>query len=407
MTKAMQGFPPERESQVTFANHNRQPFNRWGFQNMDSVMHTAMIPRGSELPKVEEDLDPILAKQQFRDTKDEPLLLGDLLSKHDADAFLVMRDSKIIYENYLNGFTPHKRHIWYSMTKSLVSVAFGILKEEYDIDLNASPAKYISELTGSGFERTTIQDVLNHSSAIDFKENYVDFNSDFLQHYAPALGMAYIPGAQDVQPDNSDIFGIYDFLVKFVNEEKGQVPGVTFEYNSANADIIGWLISRLSNMPLQDFIAKHIWMKLGTYHDAAIIVDRAGMPVATGGMTSTLRDAALFGELILNKGKINGESIVPEAWIDEVLNVDQKDAVRFSNNQLYKNEFWKYYKNMWWILDADKGEFAAVGIHGQVIYINRSTNTVIAQFSSQASAGQVGSIEFRSKILAIREIGCG
>ena len=60
---------------------------------------------------------------------------------------------------------------------------------------------------------------------------------------------------------------------------------------------------------------------------------------------------------------------------------------------------------MWWILDADKGEFAAVGIHGQIIYINRSTNTVIAQFSSQAGAGQVGSIEFRSKILAIREIG--
>lgn len=405
MSKAMQGFPPERESQVTFANYNRQPFNRWSFQNMDSVVRTAMIPRGGELPKIEEDLNQSLVKQKFVDANGESLLLDDLLSRNDADAFLVMRDSKIIYENYLNGFTPHKRHIWYSMTKSLVSVAFGILKEEFKIDLHASPAKYIRELSGSGFERTTIQDVLNHSSAIDFKENYVDLSSDFLQHYAPALGMAYIPGAQDVQPDNSDIFGVYDFLVKFVNEEKGQSPGVTFEYNSANADVIGWLISRLSNMPLQDFIAKHIWMKLGTYHDAAIIVDRAGMPVATGGMSTTLRDAALFGELILNKGKCNGEAIVPEAWIDEILELDQADALRFSNNQLYKNEFWKYYKNMWWILDADKGEFAAVGIHGQIIYINRSTNTVIAQFSSQAGAGQVGSIEFRSKILAIREIG--
>ncbi|MFT7685773.1 MAG: CubicO group peptidase (beta-lactamase class C family) [Candidatus Azotimanducaceae bacterium] len=407
MIKTMHGFPPQRDSQVTFANYAQHPFSRWGFQNIDAVMHTAMIPRGGDLPIMPEDFDSDLSTQHFIDASGEKLILDDLLTKNDADAFLVMRNNKIVYEKYLNGFTPHKRHIWYSMTKSLVSVAFGILKKDFDIDLNASPSKYITELSGSGFERTTIQDVLNHASAIDFKENYVDIDSDFIQHYAPAIGMAYIPGAQDVQPDNTDIFGIYDFLEKFVNEEQGQTPGVTFEYNSANADVIGWLISRLSNMSLQDFLAKHIWMKLGTYHDAAIVVDRAGMPVATGGMTSTLRDAALFGQLLLNNGKVNDESIIPETWVNEILNLDEKDASRFTNNQLYKNEFWQYYKNMWWILDPVKQEFAAVGIHGQVIYINRSTNTVIAQFSSQAGAGQVGSIQFRSKILAIRKIGCG
>jgi len=405
MIKAMKGFPPERDTQVTFANYGLQPFSRWGFRNMDATMRTAMIPRGGDLPKMEEALDPKLPDQQFVDANGESLSLDELLDKNDADGFLVMRDGKIIYEKYMNGLGEHKRHIWYSMTKSLVSIAFGILKEQFSIDLNASPAKYIAELAGSGFERTTIQDVLNHASAIDFKENYVDPEADFLQHYAPALGMAFIPGAQDIQPSDAEIYGIYDFLVKFINEEKGLTPGETFEYNSANADVIGWLISRLSKLPLQDFIAEHIWTKIGTNHDAAIVVDRACMPVATGGMTTTLRDAALFGQLILNKGKINGNSIVSESWIDEILNLNQNDKARFSNNTLYVNEFWRYYKNMWWIFDADKEEFAAVGIHGQMIYINRSTNTVIAQFSSQAGAGQVGSLEFRSKLLAIREIG--
>jgi CubicO group peptidase (beta-lactamase class C family) len=59
---------------------------------------------------------------------------------------------------------------------------------------------------------------------------------------------------------------------------------------------------------------------------------------------------------------------------------------------------------MWWILDAEKGEYAAVGVHGQVIYINRSTGFVVAQFSSQPNASQVGSVEFRSKLSAIRQI---
>ncbi|GIR39224.1 MAG: hypothetical protein CM15mP51_00040 [Porticoccaceae bacterium] len=38
---------------------------------------------------------------------------------------------------------------------------------------------------------------------------------------------------------------------------------------------------------------------------------------------------------------------------------------------------------MWWILDSEKGEFCATGIHGQVIYINRSKNTVMVWFSNQ------------------------
>ena len=363
-----------------------------------------MLPRGGPLPEISEALDESLAKQLIKDANGESLSLNELLEKHDADGFIMLQDGEIKYENYWNGYSEHQRHIWYSMTKSLVSIAFGVLLKTHKVDLAASPAQYIEELKGSGFERTSIQDVLNHASALAFKENYVDPESEFLQHYAPALGLGFIPGAQDVQPSNTEIYGIYDFLTKFVKAETDNRPGDTFEYNSANADLIGWMIARISGISLQDFISEHIWSKLGTYHDAAIVVDRAYMPAATGGMTSTLRDAALFGQLILNRGTANGEQLVPESWIDETINLNEDDDQRFSNNQLYKNELWTHYKNMWWILDPAKREYAAVGIHGQVIYINGSTNTVIAQFSSQPTASQVGSVQFRSKLLAIREL---
>lgn len=400
----MQSFPPTRESQVTFANYLRAPFSSWGLWNIDSVAHTAMLPRGGELPKLQTCIDPALGQRKIHDANGDELSLDSLLEKHDADGFVMLRDNQILYENYFNGFSEHSRHIWFSMTKSLVSVAFGILTDQYDVDLCASPAKYIEELKGSGFERTSIQDILNHASAIAFKENYVDPDSDFSRFYAPAMGLGFIPGAQDVQPDDADIYGLYDFLAKFVQQDGVSLPGEMFEYNSANADVIGWLIARLSDMPLHDFISRYIWSKLGTYHDAAIVVDRAYMPVATGGMTSTLRDAALFGQLVLNRGYANGEQLVPAAWIDETLNLDAFDRQRYAKNSLYGNEWWQYYKNMWWILDPSKGEYAACGVHGQVIYINGSTNTVIAQFSSQPSASQIGSVEFRSKIMAIREI---
>ena len=128
------------------------------------------------------------------------------------------------------------------------------------------------------------------------------------------------------------------------------------------------------------------------------------MPVATGGMQSTLRDAALFGRLILNRGSIGGEQILPSSWVNETTNVTDEDRQRYLNNDLYANEAWRYYKNMWWILDAGAEEYAAIGVHGQVIYLNRTTGTVIAQFSSQSNASQVDSLEFRSKLSAMRQI---
>ena len=157
-------------------------------------------------------------------------------------------------------------------------------------------------------------------------------------------------------------------------------------------------------MPYEQFVQQHIWSKLGSDHDAYMIVDRAKMAVATGGFNTTLRDAAKFGSMILNGGQFNGDQIVSSKWVDESIKLDKKDKSRMQNNPRYAGSEWVSYKNMWWVLDETKGEYAAVGIHGQVIYINRSTETVIAYFSSQPGASAVGNDNFWSKIAATRAI---
>ncbi|HAB36408.1 MAG TPA: 6-aminohexanoate hydrolase, partial [Rhodobacteraceae bacterium] len=48
-----------------------------------------------------------------------------------------------------------------------------------------------------------------------------------------------------------------------------------------------------------------------------------------------------------------------------------------------------------------------VGIHGQVIYINRQSNTVMAWFSSQPVAGAAKNESFRAKLKAAREMAAG
>lgn len=403
-TLVMDGVPPTRDSQVTFKNYRAQPFSKWSFHNVGAPFNVLTIPREGRIAEFSDKENAKLGQLKLVDKSGETRTVEQILENTDTDGFLVLQNDNVLFERYYGDMNRNDHHIWFSATKSLVSTALGLLVEEGKIKLSDSPAKYIPELKGSGFERTTIQDVLNHSSAIDFKEDYTDPDSDFKKYYAPALNMGYVPGGRDAQPDNTEIYGVHDFLVKFVNEDKSLQPGEAFDYNSANADVIGWLVARVSGMPLHDFIQKNIWSKLGTEHDGLIAVDRAYMPVATGGMSTTLRDAARFGQMILNRGKVDGEQIIPAHWVDQTLQLTDKDRQKMKANPRYQDNAWIAYKNMWWVLDDKKGECAAVGIHGQVIYINRSANVVIAYFSSDSTASAARNPSFESKLAAARTV---
>ncbi len=126
------------------------------------------------------------------------------------------------------------------------------------------------------------------------------------------------------------------------------------------------------------------------------------MGVATSAMNTNLHDAALFGALMLNRCNIDGKQILPAQWIDEALKLTAADKERYAKNDVYLKAGmpWIAYKNFWWILDETKGEYAAIGIQGEVIYINRSANLVIAYFSSQPVASSAGNKNFLAKLHA-------
>ena len=169
-----------------------------------------MVPRGGEIhhfPREESRLDQFTV---------EGASLGDVFATNAADALVVIHGDNLVHESYWNGMDAHRQHIWYSMTKSLVSSIAGILVESGQLDLKKSPSEYVPELKGSAFDRVTVQHVMDHASGLAFEENYVDPKSDFFLYYAPALNLGYLPGAADLQPGQTEIYGVYDFLTHFV-----------------------------------------------------------------------------------------------------------------------------------------------------------------------------------------------
>lgn len=404
VTNVMTTVPPKAEEQVTYKNYRTWPYSTWAFRNIGAPLHMVMVPRAGDIYRYPEKQDESIGKLKVRDADGKNRTVDQILEENHADGFLVLKDGAIVFEKYFNGLSKDYSHIWFSATKSLTSSAFGLLLEQGKVKLEDSPAKYIPELKGSAYERVTLQNVLNHSTGTMPKENYTDPDSDFVKYYGPALGLAFFPGAQDAQPESTDVYGIHDFVARFVKPDPKVKPGDEFDYNSPNTDMLGWLLARVSGMPVDRFVRENIWSKLKTEHDASWVVDRAYMVTAGGGFVSTLRDAARFGDLILNRGKFQGEQILPAKWVDQTLDISDKDRQKMRNNPKYQSTPYVAYRNMWWVLDEKKGEYMAVGIHGQVVYINRNANMVVAMFSSQPGAAAPNNKHFWSKINAIRAI---
>lgn len=404
--KVMNGTPASRESLPTMETFRVHPYSQWSFRNAGGPLHVLMMPRSGAVHPFQETPDKTVATSLSQDTEGNSHTFEETFRDNYADGVIVVRNNAILYEQYWNGLSRDYQHIWYSVSKSLASTAFGILVEEKKLDLSASPAQYIDELKGSAYERTTIQDILNMSAAMGFTETYTDTASFYLKYYGVAAGARKAKG-QESDPATAAVWGVYDFVAKKAFINKDLKPGTKFEYLSPNVDVISWIIARISGMPYHEFVRERIWAKIGAEHDAYTLVDRSYDAIATGGMNSTLRDAALFGQLILNRGSMDGRQIVSRKWVDETLQLTNEDKARYQANDVYAKSGlpWVAYKNFWWILDEAKGEYAGVGIHGQVIYINRSANLVVAYFSSQPLASSVAAYKtFMPKLNACRTL---
>jgi CubicO group peptidase (beta-lactamase class C family) len=112
---------------------------------------------------------------------------------------------------------------------------------------------------------------------------------------------------------------------------------------------------------------------MGMEYDGYWLLDGKEMEMVLGGLNLTMRDYAKIGTLFLNKGSLNGKQIVPSEWV--------KSSVTPDGPHVQPGEEFGY-GYQWWIPNGDMGEFMAIGIYNQNIYINPTTNTVIVKLSA-------------------------
>jgi len=373
----MTGFPPSREKAIIFADGSFRKFPqlRWAWSNIRQLVPTVGVWRGpgpaSVLSRAERDLGGVKLT-----TMDGRVMTFDqALAETYADGIAVLHRGRIVFERYFGALAAHKQHIAMSVTKSFTGVLAGICIAEGKLDPAARVTAYVPELKSSAFADASVEQVMDMTTGLKYTEIYTDPNSD-VWAMRRANGMAPPePGAPAIS-----------LLEYLTTQQKQGEHGQVFAYKTVNSDVLAWIIRRVSGQSLATQLSTRIWQPMGAEEDAHYTVDRLGIESGGGGLNTTLRDLARFGEVMRNRGHFNGRRIVPESVVDAIANGG--DPKKFAPAGYPTLPGWSY-RNQWWVSHNSHNAYMARGIHGQSIYIDPRAEMVIARYASHPAAGNV------------------
>lgn len=237
---------------------------------------------------------------------------------------LVMRGHAIAYEQYLDGATPATLHNTRSATKSLTSLAVGIAIDRGVLPGVDAPAfAYLADLRpfaggGPTKDAITIEDLLTMSSALDCNDDDERSPGNEENMYPLQVWARWavdIPVQRDYRRDAT-----------------GRGP---FHYCTAGTFLLGQIVQRAANQPIDQFMAAYLFAPLGitTWEFAR---SPTGEVMTGGGLRLSSRDLARLGRLVLDRGKAGDAQIVSPGYVRAATTVRRQA----SPGQDYGYLFW-------------------------------------------------------------------
>jgi CubicO group peptidase (beta-lactamase class C family) len=261
---------------VTLANWQQRPYNRWAFQHVRELIPSARIRRSDgpawRLPRDERDLSAIRFRAGGRE-----MTVEQLLEHTWTDGFLVLHRGRIVTERYFNGMSPDTPHLLMSISKSVTSTIGGVLVGRGALDVSSRVTDVVPDLTGTSFEGTTVQHLLDMRAGTKFDETYDDPEAD-----VRVYEQVYLWRPRDGRPLPADALGYFATL-----RNDGEHGGA-FRYRSILSDVLAWMIERATGSRLHELIARELWKPMGAEFDAENHSRRTREP---DGRWGDLRDA--------------------------------------------------------------------------------------------------------------------
>ena len=289
---------------------------------------------------------------------DRSTTLARYMSQHHLAGVMVLQHGRVRLQRHAPGFGPQQRWTSFSVAKSVTSTLLGIaLRQGHIHSLDDTLETYIPQLRGSAYATVTVEQLLTMTSGVRWNEDYADAHSDVAQMYRGAC--------ENAQPH------VLSYLAK---RPRAWPAGTHWNYNTAETDLLGILVQRATGRSLADYLSQTIWKPYGMASDAYWIKDECdGSNTGGSGLSATLADYARIGQFMLDGGRVDGQPIIAEAWMQGAVH-RQQDVASPGRGYGY----------LWWT-DAD-GSYAAIGIFGQMVYVDPARQLVIVQVGAWPAA---------------------
>jgi CubicO group peptidase (beta-lactamase class C family) len=302
--------------------------------------------------------------------QDQTFAVDDFLAHQRVTGFLLIKDGKILAEQYQYDRNSGDRFISHSMAKSIVSIAIGMALAENKIaSLDDTVSKYVPQLAGNPYGETAIRNLLRMSSGVPFSEDY-DGKDDLIRF---------------VIARNES--GSIEALRLFTTRETEQ--GTRFHYASSETVVLTVLLGAVTGTTLTEYLTPRLWQPMGAEADATWAKATDGTVSGFGSFNATLRDYGRLGMLLADDGVVGGKQVVPRDYLLDATDW-RRQPEAFAPRKATPYFGYGY---QFWLFPGEKRRFALLGVYGQAIFVDPELKLVMV-VTAAAKSANVGKESF-------------
>lgn len=240
--------------------------------------------------------DGPLPRKHVKDTAQFDSVFFDVARTacNELHALMVVKDGKVIYEQWDPSYGPDHLHVMWSASKTFTATAVGFAVQDGLLDVTDKVVDYFTpeelpQQPSAWLKKMTIYDLLIMSSG---------FKDDFL-------------GRSDGGED-------FDWAKETLASEITFSPGSRFAYNSMNTYLLSVIVTKVTGKRVDEYLQDKLFRHLGI-EEYRWKTSPQGYTAGGWGLYMKTEDFAKMGLFMLEKGKWGRKQLLDPEWFDQAM----------------------------------------------------------------------------------------
>jgi CubicO group peptidase (beta-lactamase class C family) len=260
-------------------------------------------------------------------------------------SLMVLRHGHVVAEGWWEPYRREDPHVLYSLSKSFTSPGVGLAVAEGLLSVDDTVLSFFPEDAppepSDNLKAMRVRDLLTMSTG---------HHPEVIEGFT--YGMSGVPATRE-----------------FLTLPVAHKPGTFFVYNTPATYMQSAIVQKVTGMTLLDYLRPRLFEPLGIWNPTWD-TDPDGIAFGGFGLSVTTEDIARFGQLYLQKGRWEGQQLLPAEWVEAATSRQMSNGSNPASDwdQGYGYQFWR----------CRHGVYRGDGAFGQYCIVMPDEDAVVA-----------------------------